>query len=499
MPILVEQSQTNIPQNDINEMIKGATMQKREDLVNTLTYKRRLFWNEADETEKQAAFSFAEKYKDFLNQCKTERESVNYYREKLPLSGFSELTDNCNNQKVFRISKDKNVAIAKIGKNPLKDGINLIVAHIDAPRVDLKQNPLHQDGETSLGIMKTHYYGGIKKYQWMSTPLALHGVVIKKDGEKVVISIGENENEPVFIMPDLLPHLARKEQYTKTIGEAISAGNMNIVFNSVPYQDEEKEELKEAIKLNALVLLQETYGITEEDFLSAELQVVPAGKARDAGLDKSMVAAYGQDDRICAYTAAEALFTISNEDLEKTAIVYLADKEEIGSEGNTGAKSIFIIDFIADLLFCNKEAFDSRTLRKTLMNSFILSADVNAAINPNYPGVHEKDNAVHIGFGVSVTKFTGSGGKSGSNDANAEFNARIIQIFNEEKVNWQTGSLGKVDEGGGGTIAKFMAEYGAEVIDCGPGLLGMHSLYELCSKADLYSTFNAYRAFFRKA
>ena len=328
----------------------------------------------------------------------------------------------------------------------------------------------------------------------MSTPLSIHGVFVKENGEIIKVSIGEDENDPVFIMPDLLPHLARKEQYTKKIGEAVSAGKMNLIFNSIPYLKD--KDAKEAIKLNALVLLNEKYNITEENFLSAELELVPAGKARDAGIDKSLVLGYGQDDRICAYTSAEAIFAAKP---DKAAVVYLADKEEIGSEGNTGARSIFIIDFIADLLKHNGESYDSATLRKTLLKSQVLSADVNAGINPNFPGVHEKDNAVHIGFGVSVTKFTGSGGKSGSNDANAEFNAKITGIFNKEKVNWQIGELGKVDEGGGGTIAKFMAEHGAEVIDCGPGLLGMHSLYELSSKADIYSCYKAYKAFFEKA
>jgi aspartyl aminopeptidase len=252
------------------------------------------------------------------------------------------------------------------------------------------------------------------------------------------------------------------------------------------------------VKLNALKLLNDKYGIVEENFLSAELELVPAGKARDAGLDKSLVLGYGQDDRICAFTSTEAIFD-ADKDLERTAIVYLADKEEIGSDGNTGAKSIFIIDFISDLLRFNGESGDSTTLRKTLIKSQILSADVNAGINPNFPSVHEADNAVHIGFGISVTKYTGSGGKGGSNDAHAEYNSKIIRIFNQEKVNWQIGSLGKVDEGGGGTIAKFMAEHGAEVIDCGPGVLGMHSLYELTSKADIYSCYKAYKAFFEKA
>ena len=471
-------------------------MKKAEELSKRLTYERTLFWKEASEQERKDAFAFSTLYKEFLDKCKTERETALFYQHELEKLNFKDIDTCSEGNKIFRISRGKNVAIAVIGKKPIKEGVNLIVSHIDAPRVDLKQNPLHEDATTNLGIAKTHYYGGVKKYQWMSTPLALHGVVVKADGEKVQISIGESTDEPVFIMPDLLPHLARKQQASKKIGEAIAAEHMNIVFNSIPFLDEEDKDIKEAIKLNALYLLNQKYGITERDFLSAELQIVPAGKARDAGLDGSMIAGYGQDDRICAYTSAKAIFDIQDTELEKTAIVYLADKEEIGSEGNTGAKSIFIIDFISDLLALNNEGGDSRTLRKTLLNSQILSADVNAAINPNYPSVHEKDNAVHIGFGVSVTKYTGAGGKGGSNDANAEFNAKIISIFENNKVNWQTGTLGKVDEGGGGTIAKFMAEHGAEVIDCGPGLLGMHSLYELSSKADVYSTYKAYKVFF---
>jgi len=470
---------------------------KSEELRKKLTYQRKNFWEIASAKEVKSAFDFAQNYKKFLNLCKTDRETIIYFEKILSAEKFSDLDKRPKGKKVFRIARGKNAAIAVIGKKPVKDGVNLIVAHIDAPRVDLKQNPLYEDGTTKLGILKTHYYGGIKKYQWMSTPLAIHGVFVKANGKIVRVSIGENEDEPVFVMPDLLPHLARKEQYAKKIGEAIAAQNMNLVFNSIPFIEKENEDVKEAVKLNALVLLNEKYGIVEEDFLSAELEIVPAGKARDAGLDKSMILGYGQDDRICAYTSANAIFDAAIND--KTAIVYLADKEEIGSEGNTGAKSVFIRNFIADLLKYNKESYDSATLRKTLLNSQILSADVNAAINPNYPNVHEKDNAVHLGFGISVTKFTGAGGKSGSNDANAEFNARIIGIFNQEGVNWQTGALGKVDEGGGGTIAKYMAEYGAEVIDCGPGLLGMHSLYELSSKADLYSSYQAYKAFFEKA
>ncbi|HHE37524.1 MAG TPA: aminopeptidase [Candidatus Cloacimonetes bacterium] len=473
---------------------------KIDDLRKKLSYERANFWKDFPKKEQKVAFKFADSYKHFLNSCKTEREAIKFVKSELTRKGFSNIDQNEKSKKVYRLSRNKNAAVALIGKNPVSSGVNLIVSHIDAPRVDLKQNPLSEDGKTKLGILKTHYYGGIKKYQWMSTPLAIHGVIVKKDGSTIDVCIGEDEKEPVFVMPDLLPHLARKTQYTKKIGEAVEAGHMNIIFNSIPYLDKTDKKIKDAIKLNALVLLNEKYGIIEEDLLSAELEVVPAGKARDAGIDKSFILGYGQDDRICAFTSMEAIFDLEKENMEseKTAVVYLADKEEIGSESNTGAKSIFIVDFIADLLKHNGEAFDSSTLRKTLINSQILSADVNAGINPNYPNVHEADNAVHIGFGVSVTKFTGAGGKSSSNDANAEFNAKIIRIFNDEKVNWQTGALGKVDEGGGGTIAKFMAQHGAEVIDCGPGLLGMHSLYELSSKADIYSSYKAYKAFFKK-
>jgi aspartyl aminopeptidase len=472
-------------------------MKKSEELMKKLKYQRKHFWKVSSIKEKKEAFGFAENYKSFLNSCKTVRESIEYFEKELEKRKFSDISKNRKENKVFRISRNKNAAIAVIGKKPISEGVNLIVSHIDSPRVDLKQNPLFEDDTTNLGLMKTHYYGGIKKYQWLSTPLALHGVIVKPGGKIVKVSIGEDENEPVFTMPDLLPHLARKEQYTKKIGEAINADTMKLFFNSIPYIENKDKDVKEAVKLNALILLNEKYGVVEENLLSAELELVPAGKARDCGIDKSMILAYGQDDRVCVYTSSKAVFDVN--DLKKTAIVYLADKEEIGSESNTGAKSVFIIDFIADLLKYNKESFDSSTLRKTLINSQIISADVNAGINPNFPQVHEKENAVHLGFGVSVTKYTGSGGKSGSNDANAEFNAKIIDLFNQEKINWQIGALGKVDEGGGGTIAKFMAEHGAEVIDCGPGVLSMHALYELTSKADVYSAYKAYKAFFEKA
>jgi len=472
-------------------------MKKTKDLQKELTYSRKNFWKEFS-PEKEVAYALADDYKKFLDKCKTERECTDFYQTLLNKMGYTELSEDVKSKKFYRTSRAKNVAIAQKGKLPVSAGVNLIVSHIDAPRVDFKQSPLAEDSASGLGIIKTHYYGGIKKYQWMSTPLAIHGVIIRRDGTMVNVCIGEAEDDPVFVMPDLLPHLARKVQYNEKLATAVKAEHMQIVFNSIPFIDPEDEDVKEAVKLNALVILNEKYGICEEDFLSAELEIVPAGKARDAGLDRSMVLGYGQDDRICAFTSARAITDIADADFQKTAIVFLADKEEIGSEGNSGAKSAFIIDFIADLLAACGEKNDSVTLRKTLLNSQILSADVNAAINPNYPSVHEKQNAVHLGFGVGIAKFTGSGGKGGSNDANAEFNAHVFKIFNEGDVCWQSGALGKVDEGGGGTIAKFMAEYGAEVIDCGPGVLGMHSLYELTSKADIYSSYKAYKTFFLK-
>lgn len=476
-------------------------MKKADELKKKLVYKRKNFWVDTTKNEQKAAFKFAENYKKFLSQCKTEREVVDFIEAELREKSFvniRSLKKNDKNKRVFSIINNKVIAVAIIGKRPITEGINIVASHIDAPRVDLKQYPLYEDKGTQMGMLHTHYYGGIKKYQWMSTPLAIHGVVIKNNGELIKVNIGENENDPIFVMPDLLPHLARKEQYTKTLPEAITASQMNVLFNSIPFT-EEKEEIADAVKLNALAALNEKYGILEEDLLSAELQLVPANKARDGGIDKSFVIAYGQDDRVCAYTSLQAMYDLKELDIDKTSLIILYDKEEIGSEGNTGANSIILPDVVCDLLKYNNEAHDSYTLRKTIINSQVISADVCAGINPNFPGVHEAQNAVHVGFGIGICKFTGSGGKSGSNDAHAEFMAKLLRTFNEDKVNWQIGELGKVDEGGGGTIAKFLAQYGCSVIDAGPALLSMHSLYEVCSKADLYSTYKAYKSFLLKA
>lgn len=476
-------------------------MKKSDELRKKIGYERKNFWTDTTKNEQKTALKFAENYKKFLSAAKTEREVIDYTVEELKGKNFVNIDipqKNNHNKRVYKIFKNKAMAIAIIGKKPISEGINIVASHIDAPRVDLKQNPIYEDSETKLAILRTHYYGGIKKYQWMSTPLALHGVVIKSNGEKVNVCIGENENDPVLIMPDLLPHLARKEQYGKTMPDAISASHMNVIFGSIPFY-EDKEEVKEAIKLNALNMIYEKYEIKEDDLLSAELYLVPAGKARDLGLDKSMIVAYGQDDRICAYTSLQAMLDVMEMENDKTSVIYFFDKEEIGSDGASGANSIFFLDFIADILKYNNEDHGSFNVRKTMIKTSVLSADVNAAINPNFPSVHEASNAVHMGFGVGIAKFTGSGGKGGSNDASSEFVARVMKIFNDEKVNWQIGELGKVDEGGGGTIAKFLAYYGCDVVDCGPGLLSMHSLWEICSKADLYSTYKAYKAFMLKA
>ncbi len=466
--------------------------EKKNDKKNALQYERKSFWKEAPAAQIKQAMAFATPYKDFLNKAKTEREAVVWTEALLKANKFEPITAAKAGKRVYSIFRGKTIAMAVIGSEPISNGFNMVAAHVDAPRVDLKQNPLYEDKNSDMACMRTHYYGGIKKYQWVSTPLALHGVIVKSDGTPLNVSIGDKDDEPVFIIPDLLPHLARKEQYTKNLAEAIDASKMNLIFSGM---QEPNSEEKDALKAYALKLLNKKYGICEQDFISAELQLVPATPARDAGLDASMVVGYGQDDRICAYAGLQAMLANLDAKPRRTMVVYFSDKEEVGSQGNTGALSVFIQDFVASLLRHNGEKDGSANLRKTFMNSMILSGDVTAAIDPNYPGVHERQNAVLFNHGIGISKFTGSGGKGGCNDANAEFTAKVIRVFDSAGVFWQMGELGKVDEGGGGTIAYILANLGAEVIDCGTGLMGMHSLYELCSKADLYSTFAGYKAF----
>lgn len=467
-------------------------MNKAKPKKSEFAYERKNFWKDAPPAEQKQAMEYAVDYKEFLNQAKTEREVTVWTEKLLKKHKFVDMHSKQGSKKVYSIFRGKTMAVAILGSQPLNKGFNMVAAHIDAPRIDLKQNPLYEDSHTHMACMRTHYYGGIKKYQWVSTPLALHGVIVKQDGSVVDISIGEKDNEPVFIIPDLLPHLAAKEQYSKNLNEAIDASRLNLVFSGMVQPSGEE---KEAAKAFALKALNTAYGIKEADFLSAELQLVPAAKARDAGFDSSMVVGYGQDDRVCTYAALTALLDNQNQKPERSMIVYLSDKEEVGSQGATGAHSVFIQDFVADLMAYKGEDNSSANLRKAFINSEILSADVCAAMDPNYPNVHEKQNAVLFNYGIGVSKFTGSRGKSSCNDADAEFSAKVLKIFTESGVFWQTGELGKVDEGGGGTIAYILANLGARVIDCGVGIMGMHSLYELSSKADIFSTHKGYKVF----
>lgn len=443
-------------------------------------------WKKKSQEEIANLFEFSEGYKKFLDRAKTEREAVHVIQGALSSHGFAE---DWGQRKVYRINRGKEIIAFVKGTQDLAEGFNIIVAHIDAPRLDLKQNPLYED--VDLGLLRTHYYGGIKKYQWVAIPLAIHGIVVKTDGREIELVIGENEDDPVFSIDDLLPHLSRKTQDEKKLSEAIDGEKLTLLFGSMPMNGEEKEAVKKGI----LALLKDKYGIEEEDFVSAEIEVVPAFKARDVGIDRSMIGAYGQDDRSCAYTLLKAI--CETPDPLRPCIAIFIDKEEIGSEGNTSMKSnflhLFLDDMCEELKLQNSEAF----MRKTLSRSKALSADVNGAMNPTYQDVHEKQNACYLGYGLCITKFTGHGGKVGANDAHAEYIAEIRKIFNDEGILWQTGELGKIDEGGGGTVAKFLAEYGMDIIDCGTPILTMHSPFEISSKLDVYETYRAFKAFLK--
>jgi aspartyl aminopeptidase len=471
-------------------MTEKMTDKAREALHKKVVRKPTLVWDRFTAAEKKRAFVFAEDYKQFLDVAKTERLAVTAIVKELDGRGFVNIQKaSGKHRKVYGVYRDKAVAAAVIGGRPLGSGLNLIGAHVDSPRLDLKQNPLYE--EVDLAMLKVHYYGGIRKYQWLARPLAVYGTVIRKDGTGIDIAIGDAPSDPVFTIADLLPHLARKSQDSKKLADAFEGEKLNLVAGSIPLGD---RKARDRFKLTVLNYLYDKYRIIEEDLVSAEIEAVPAGEARDIGFDRSLVGAYGQDDRVCAYTLLRALTVLKNP--EKTAVALFFDKEEIGSEGSSGAKSIIMEDFVSDLHHLTGDATDARTLRKTLASASALSADVNGALDPDFQEVHEKRNAARLGYGVCITKFTGSGGKSGANDASAEYVGRIRQIFNRAGIVWQTGELGRVDEGGGGTIAKFLAEYGMDIVDCGPSLLAMHSPFEISSKGDVYMTFQAYQAFF---
>jgi aspartyl aminopeptidase len=444
-------------------------------------------WKSKSKADIKEIFRFCEAYKVFLDEAKTEREAVRCIGNLLSGAGFEESPG--RGDRMFRIHKGKEAIAFVRGEEPMTNGLRIIAAHVDAPRLDLKQNPLYED--LDIALLRTHYYGGIKKYHWVSIPLAIHGTVVKADGRAVDIILGEDKDDPVFTIDDLLPHLSRKTQADKQISEAIEGEKLRLLFGSLPLAGEERESVKKGV----LKIMEETYGLVEEDFVSAELEVVPAFPARDVGIDRTLVGAYGQDDRICAYTLLKAITDCPTP--RHSCLAIFTDKEEIGSEGDTGMQSHFLQIFLYDVLESLGMTADEVTVKRTLFASRALSADVNGAMNPTYQDVHEKQNASYLGRGVCVTKFTGHGGKVGASDAHAEYVGHIRKLFNDGGIVWHTGELGKVDEGGGGTVAKHLAVYGMDIVDCGPPLLAMHSPFEISSKLDVYETYKAFRLFFQ--
>lgn len=455
---------------------------------------RKNTWLSYNEEDKKNLEVLAADYKEYLTNGKTERECVKESVKLAQRAGYKDLEHFIAEErqlkpgdKVYRTWMDKTIVLFQIGSKSMEEGLNILGAHIDSPRMDLKQNPLYED--TEMALLDTHYYGGVKKYQWVTLPLALHGVVIKKDGTTVEISIGEKDTDPVVGVTDLLIHLSG-QQLEKKAKVVIEGEDLNVLIGSRPAKDEEKD----AVKKEMLSIFQEQYGIEEEDFLSAEIEVVPAGPARDFGLDRSMIMSYGQDDRVCAYTSLAAMLNV--EDAERTTCCILVDKEEIGSVGATGMHSRFFENTLAEIVALTGEYSELR-LRRILQNSHMLSSDVSAAFDPNYPQVMEKKNAAYFGKGLVLNKYTGSRGKSGSNDANPEFVAKLRRMFDDNEVAFQTAELGKVDEGGGGTIAYIPAAYAMDVIDCGVAVLNMHAPWEITSKSDLYEVEKGYEIFLR--
>ena len=446
--------------------------------------------------EREKVFSFAEEYRRFLSNCKTERECASYFANRAREAGFVSLEDVIasgdrlkTGDKVYAVNKDKGIALFVLGSEDLEKGMNILGAHIDSPRLDIKQNPLYED--TDMAMLDTHYYGGVKNYQWVTLPLALHGVIVKKDGSVISVSIGEKPEDPVFGVSDLLIHLA-SDQMQKKASKVIEGEDMDLLVGSFPLYDEKDEEKKELVKKNVLRILREQYGVEEEDFLSAELEVVPAGAARDYGFDRSMIMGYGHDDRVCAYPSFMALLAVDAP--RRTLACLLVDKEEIGSVGATGMHSRFFENTVAELVNARGD-YSELKVRRALKNSRVLSSDVSAAFDPNYPSVMEKRNAAYFGRGLVFNKYTGSRGKSGSNDAGAEYVGAMRRIMDDAGVSYQTAELGKVDQGGGGTIAYILGNYDMQVIDSGVAVLNMHAPWEIISKVDLYEAYRGYIAF----
>ena len=459
-----------------------------EELKKELCYKADNAGATLSDEEIGKADAFAEGYKKFLNEAKTEREATQVVLSQAKEKGFQEFVPGKKYEagdKLYYVNRDKAIILAVIGKKGIEEGVKIAAAHIDSPRLDLKPNPLYESDE--IALFKTHYYGGIKKYQWVAIPLALHGVIVKKDGTKVTVKIGEEENEPKFVISDILPHLGA-EQGKRTLSEGISGEELNVIVGSRPFKSDEGSEL---VKLNILKLLNEKYGIVESDFLSAELEVVPAFKADDIGFDRSLIGSYGHDDRVCAYPAAMAAFDVEAPDY--TVISVLTDKEETGSDGNTGLQSSYLKYFIAYLAKAN-----GLEVYQVLSKSECLSADVNSAYDPTFNSVFEKNNTSYLNKGVVITKYSGARGKSGTSDASAEYMGKIRAMLDKANVVWQIGELGKVDAGGGGTVAKYIANLDIDVVDLGVPVLSMHAPYEVISKLDLYMAYKAFYAFFKQ-
>ena len=468
-------------------MKEDELKQKKDELFDS----KRIGWDIASEEEKKAIFEYNKGYIDFISKSKTEREIVKNSLEIAKANGFKNLDEVDEvkpGDKIYFVNRGKNLFLAVIGSENIERGLNIIGAHADSPRLDLKPNPLYEDN--GLAFFKTHYYGGIKKYQWTTIPLSIHGVVAKTNGEVVDVNIGEDDSDPIFTITDLLPHLAR-EQMTKKASEVVEGEALNLLIGSIPYSGEGSDR----IKLNIMNLLNQKYGIVEKDFVSSEIELVPAFKARSMGLDSSMVAAYGQDDKICVYSSITALMEINNPN--KTAVCIIADKEEIGSMGNTGMESHVFDTFISEIL--NKLNVNRpNLLEKVFCNSKMLSADVDAGFDPIYASVSEKNNASYLGKGIGLNKYTGARGKSGASDANAEFVAHIRNLFEKNNIKYQIAELGRVDLGGGGTIAYILANKGMDVIDCGVPVLSMHAPYEVTSKFDIYEAHKGYKAFWNE-
>ena len=462
-----------------------------EELKSKLFNKKENGWNAKTEEQKQKIFEYAKGYINYMNKSKTERETINTSTEIAHQNGFKDIKD-CETlkpgDKVYWNNRGKSMYLAVIGEKSIEEGMNIIGAHADSPRLDLKPNPLYEDSE--FAYLKTHYYGGIKKYQWTTIPLAIHGVIVKTNGEKITVNIGEDMKDPIFTITDLLPHLAQ-DQMKKKLADGIDGEDLNLLIGSMPIGS----EIAESVKLNILNILNEKYGITEKDLLSSEIELVPAMPCRSMGFDNSMVAGYGQDDKICVYASLTALMNVQNP--VKTAVCIISDKEEIGSMGNTGMESHVFDYFISELL--NKTG-ENRTnlLNKVFCFSKMLSADVDAGFDPLYASVSDRHNAGYLGKGISLNKYTGARGKSGASDANAEYVAWVRNVLEKNDIKYQVAELGKVDVGGGGTIAYILANKGVDVIDCGIPLLSMHSPYEVTSKFDIYSAYRTYKSFWEE-